>query len=164
MGLKRSNRCYNLKDPGCEESDFGSASQRKEKTFHFGKGQNRRATFTIVAYCSRNSLSGVIMESVSRLKKTTPKPNTMPVAASRKTATEINKTETARAKTDKTKKNEIAATPVPTEVTNEERHQLIAEAAYYRAERRNFVPGYELEDWLDAEAEINIKQHKSAKE
>lgn len=43
------------------------------------------------------------------------------------------------------------------EVTSEERHQLIAQAAYYRAEQRNFAPGCELEDWLQAEAEIEIK-------
>lgn len=30
----------------------------------------------------------------------------------------------------------------------------IAVAAYYRAERRGFAPGHELEDWLAAEAEI----------
>lgn len=29
----------------------------------------------------------------------------------------------------------------------------IAEAAYYRAERRGFQPGFEVEDWLAAEAE-----------
>ena len=33
-------------------------------------------------------------------------------------------------------------------------HRVIAVAAYYRAERRNFEPGHELEDWLNAEAEI----------
>ena len=31
---------------------------------------------------------------------------------------------------------------------------LIAEAAYYRAERRGFAPGQEVEDWLDAEKEV----------
>ncbi|MDP2904242.1 MAG: sterol desaturase family protein [Methylovulum sp.] len=31
---------------------------------------------------------------------------------------------------------------------------MIAEAAYYRAERRNFHPGYELLDWLEAKKEI----------
>lgn len=31
---------------------------------------------------------------------------------------------------------------------------MIAEAAYYRAQRRGFEPGRELEDWLAAEAEI----------
>jgi hypothetical protein len=35
------------------------------------------------------------------------------------------------------------------------REQLIAEAAYYRAERRGFQPGHELEDWLAAEAEVD---------
>ncbi len=36
----------------------------------------------------------------------------------------------------------------------EERRQMIAEAAYYRAERRGFVGGDPIEDWLTAEAEI----------
>jgi hypothetical protein len=30
----------------------------------------------------------------------------------------------------------------------------IAERAYYRAEKRGFVPGHELEDWLAAEREL----------
>jgi hypothetical protein len=34
------------------------------------------------------------------------------------------------------------------------RHELIAEAAYYRAQRRGFTPGHELDDWLQAEAEL----------
>lgn len=34
------------------------------------------------------------------------------------------------------------------------RHAMIAEAAYYRAERRGFAPGHEVEDWLQAEAEL----------
>lgn len=33
-------------------------------------------------------------------------------------------------------------------------NQKIAEAAYYRAEKRGFVPGYEMEDWLEAEKEV----------
>jgi hypothetical protein len=32
--------------------------------------------------------------------------------------------------------------------------QLISEAAYYRAKRRGFAPGHELEDWIQAEAEV----------
>lgn len=40
------------------------------------------------------------------------------------------------------------------EVTFDEKQHLIAEAAYYRAMRRSFMPGNELEDWLDAEVEI----------
>ena len=36
-----------------------------------------------------------------------------------------------------------------------ERQTAIAREAYYRAERRGFEPGHELEDWLAAEAEFN---------
>jgi hypothetical protein len=39
-------------------------------------------------------------------------------------------------------------------VTPEQRHFMIAEAAYFRAERRGFEGGYEWQDWMDAEAEI----------
>ena len=31
---------------------------------------------------------------------------------------------------------------------------MVAEAAYYRAEKRGFAPGLDLEDWLAAEKEI----------
>lgn len=34
------------------------------------------------------------------------------------------------------------------------RRRMISEAAYYRAEARHFADGYELEDWLEAEAEV----------
>jgi hypothetical protein len=32
---------------------------------------------------------------------------------------------------------------------------MIAKAAYFRAERRNFQSGHELEDWLAAEREVD---------
>lgn len=35
------------------------------------------------------------------------------------------------------------------------RHDITCEAAYYHAERRGFVPGRELEDWLAAEQQID---------
>jgi len=38
-------------------------------------------------------------------------------------------------------------------VTSEERHRMIAEAAYFRAEKRGFVGGDMAEDWLQAEAD-----------
>jgi Protein of unknown function (DUF2934) len=37
-----------------------------------------------------------------------------------------------------------------------EREAMIAEAAYYRAEARGFEAGHELEDWLSAEAEVDL--------
>jgi hypothetical protein len=39
--------------------------------------------------------------------------------------------------------------------TAEDRAERIARAAYFRAERRGFAPGHELEDWLAAEREID---------
>ena len=36
--------------------------------------------------------------------------------------------------------------------------QDIAVAAYYRAQARNFAPGYELKDWLEAERDIHANQ------
>ena len=35
-----------------------------------------------------------------------------------------------------------------------ERQAMIAQAAYYRAERRGFEAGHEMEDWLAAERDI----------
>ena len=36
----------------------------------------------------------------------------------------------------------------------ENHRRMVAEAAYYRAKERGFVPGHELEDWLAAEREL----------
>jgi len=47
-------------------------------------------------------------------------------------------------------------------VDPEQRAALIAEAAYFRAERRGFAPGHETEDWLAAEAEIDAKLLRAA--
>ena len=35
-----------------------------------------------------------------------------------------------------------------------ELYEMVAEAAYYRAQKRGFTPGAEAEDWLHAEAEV----------
>jgi hypothetical protein len=40
------------------------------------------------------------------------------------------------------------------DVTAEQRRRMIAEAAYFRAQRRGFQDGSSTEDWLAAEAEI----------
>jgi hypothetical protein len=39
----------------------------------------------------------------------------------------------------------------------EARYQMIAEAAYYRAEQRGFAGGDPVRDWLEAEAEVSVK-------
>ena len=37
---------------------------------------------------------------------------------------------------------------------DDELRRRIAEIAYYRAQQRGFSPGYELDDWLAAEAQV----------
>jgi hypothetical protein len=36
----------------------------------------------------------------------------------------------------------------------DEFREMVAKNAYYRAEKRDFEDGYELDDWLEAEQEI----------
>ena len=43
----------------------------------------------------------------------------------------------------------------PSFVDPQQRAALIAQAAYFRAMRRGFAPGHEVEDWLAAEAEVD---------
>ena len=43
---------------------------------------------------------------------------------------------------------------------SESREARIAEAAYWRAERRGFSPGHELDDWLNAERDVDGEQSK----
>jgi hypothetical protein len=50
-----------------------------------------------------------------------------------------------------------AATPFTQFVDPERRDALIAEAAYFRAEKRGFEAGHEREDWLAAEAEVDAR-------
>lgn len=42
-----------------------------------------------------------------------------------------------------------------TDFSEDERHRMIAEAAYFRAAGRGFAPGGELEDWLAAQREVD---------
>ena len=43
----------------------------------------------------------------------------------------------------------------PIDLSPEERHRMIAVAAYFPAERRGFAPGKELEDWCEAAIDID---------
>lgn len=49
---------------------------------------------------------------------------------------------------------ELASHNSQTEVFFTDAHNRIAEAAYYKAEKRGFTSGYELVDWLEAEQEL----------
>jgi DUF2934 family protein len=43
------------------------------------------------------------------------------------------------------------------EMSAEEIYKLIQEAAYYRAKARGFAPGHEVQDWIEAEAEVRLR-------
>lgn len=38
-------------------------------------------------------------------------------------------------------------------------NERIAEMAYYKAEKRGFEPGHEMDDWLEAEQEYHLIYH-----
>jgi len=40
-------------------------------------------------------------------------------------------------------------------VSAQERYEMIAETAYFRAAERDFAPGHETDDWVAAEKEID---------
>lgn len=48
----------------------------------------------------------------------------------------------------------VLPTP-PARPSETQRRAMVSEAAYYRAQKRGFEPGWELDDWLAAEAEID---------
>lgn len=59
----------------------------------------------------------------------------------------------------KTKPENSRRKPKPSGTDNSsERRQKIAEAAYYKAERRGFFPGHDELDWFEAEKEIDGNQ------
>jgi len=75
--------------------------------------------------------------AAGKKKKTTRKKT----AAPRKTAAKVAKKTTAR------KAQRKAVTP-------EQRYRLVAEAAFLKAEQRGFEGGDPVQDWLDAEQEV----------
>ena len=68
----------------------------------------------------------------------------------RKTAT-VTRNAASRSR----ERNVSAASGSGRALGEEERRRMIAEAAYYRAMRRGFAAGGEMDDWLAAEREIN---------
>lgn len=61
----------------------------------------------------------------------------------------------------------VQTAPSASSVADAARQKMISEAAYYRAQRRGFAPGRELDDWLAAEAEITeyfLEQEPAAAE
>ena len=47
-------------------------------------------------------------------------------------------------------------------LNGEEMHRLIQEAAYFKAKARNFAPGHEVQDWIEAESEVRLRFESGA--
>jgi Protein of unknown function (DUF2934) len=48
-------------------------------------------------------------------------------------------------------------TPASASIDPDSRRRLVAAEAYFRAERRGFASGHELEDWVAAEATVDSR-------
>ena len=70
---------------------------------------------------------------------------------------------TSRKKGSMTKSAKKVRAPESSLINAEEREQMIAEAAYYRAEQHGFDASQQLDDWLKAEASIDTMLTESAK-
>jgi hypothetical protein len=73
----------------------------------------------------------------------------------RKTAPKTPATKTSLTRTTPARRTPPAGIMLP--VSHEERWRMVAEAAYYIAQRRGFVGGDALADWVAAEAEVDAK-------
>jgi hypothetical protein len=79
----------------------------------------------------------------------------MPVTQTRSHKSKVPPKMAARAVTVavKPKQGNSEARPGPA-LSAQERQRLVEQAAYFRAEKRGFAPGCELQDWVEAEAEV----------
>ena len=48
------------------------------------------------------------------------------------------------------------------EPTPEQLYRMIQETAYFKAKARNFAPGHEVQDWIEAEAEVRMRLENRA--
>lgn len=48
------------------------------------------------------------------------------------------------------------------DLSPEEVYRLIQETAYYKAKERGFAPGHEVQDWIEAEAEVRRRLENRA--
>jgi Protein of unknown function (DUF2934) len=77
----------------------------------------------------------------------------MQTIATGKTAAKSStrKTRAAEKQTLHLKSKHLVVTPTASEIAD-----MIATAAYFRAEQRGFEPGHALEDWLEAEQQVRM--------
>jgi len=52
---------------------------------------------------------------------------------------------------------QTAVSPRRPDLSAEEIYKLVQETAYYKAKARGFAPGHEVQDWIEAEAEVRLR-------
>ena len=77
------------------------------------------------------------------------------MARAKKTTTTEKGKKTATRKAAGGRKGKKPTTTTPLNITSEERWRMIAVAAYHKSEKHGFAPGREMDDWLEAEREID---------
>jgi len=73
---------------------------------------------------------------------------TKPAAPTRAPSKPLQSERPSRAAPDKASGNSGA------KLSPEEVYRLIQESAYFKAKERGFAPGHEVQDWIEAEAEV----------
>lgn len=97
---------------------------------------------------------------MAEVKSRTPAKKPAPAkTAAKATAKTAAKTAPAKSTVAKAATKPVAAKPAAKKgngITAEQRYRMIAEAAYYIAEKRGFMPGDPSRDWSEAEAQIRV--------
>ncbi len=83
-------------------------------------------------------------------RKTVKKKPAAKTAAKKKAAVKKKVVKKAASKKKAAKKRTVKKA-VARKVGDQERYEMIQRHAYFLAEARNFEPGHELEDWIEAE-------------
>jgi len=88
-------------------------------------------------------------------KKVAAKPASTKKAVTKKAATPAKKPAAAKKAPVKKAATKPAPKTLQASIGPKERYEMIAKMAYYRAEKRNFAPGHEKQDWLECEQIID---------
>ena len=97
-------------------------------------------------------MSPTVKKAASKKKVTKKKSASVKKTAAKKKVASVKKA-TAKKATKKSAKPTTKSSSL--NITPEERWKMVAVAAYHKAEKRNFAPGYELQDWTESENEID---------
>ena len=93
-------------------------------------------------------------KKVAKKKVTKKKAVAKKVSKKKVAKKKVAKKKVTKKSTASKKRSAAKAAPRPV-ISDRERYEMIQTHAYFLAERRNFAPGHEYEDWLEAERFID---------